>query len=125
MQEEQEVCPLPTSKCDKCNNQEQVRQRQRTRSPRCFVTKHPIHTHALIGRQHHTRGMEKNQDTTTHTENNTRRAYTRRQTPQPQQRRLHRQQSVHAYVIVHTATPTIAHTFMLPLSHRTKKERKR
>ena len=34
----------------------------------CFATKHPIHTHALIGRQRRTSGMEENHDTATHTQ---------------------------------------------------------
>ena len=61
-------CLVPTSKCDNCDEQEQVRRGQRTHSPRSFMTQHPIHTHALIGCQRRTTGSENNRDTATHTQ---------------------------------------------------------
>ena len=97
IQEEQEVCQVPTSKSKECDNQEQARQRQCTRSP-CDQTPNP---HPPSHRSPTPNKWYGEKPRHRHTHTNHVRRHRRRSNADTH----HRQQSAHAYVIVGTATP--------------------
>ena len=105
--------------------QGQVRQRQRTHLSRCLVNKLTQSPNPQPRSQRlptpYTWYGEKPQHRHTHTTQGVVLWWAQEILPPPQ-RRYHRQRYVVAYVVFTTATPTIAHTPIQPLSHRTKRE---